>query len=229
MPVVYKYAIVAFMHGDDTSRTYERAGTGAPVKRGRRPAVVVVDLSVGFTDTAHATGSDLGAVVAATSDLIAAAREIAAPVIFTTIAYDEADVAGANAWLDKFPGLAILREGTELAEIDPRLPREPRDPVIAKKGASAFFGTGLAATLASLRVDTVLIAGATTSGCVRASVVDAVQYGYPVLVPRECVGDRAQGPHDANLFDIQAKYGDVIGVQEAIAYLGGLSPLEPAR
>lgn len=218
------------MHGEDTSRTYERAGTGAPVKRGRRPAIVVVDLSVGFTDRAHATGSDLDAVVAATTDLIAAARRIAAPVIFTTIAYDEADVTGgANAWLDKFPGLAILREGTELAEIDPRLPRTAGDPVIAKKGASAFFGTALAATLASLRADTVLIAGATTSGCVRASVVDAVQYGYPVLVPRECVGDRAQGPHDANLFDIQAKYGDVVGVQEAIGYLDGLAPLEPAR
>lgn len=218
------------MHGEETIRTYERAGTGAPVKRGKRPAVVVVDLSRGFTDAAHATGSDLDAVVAATGELIAAARAVAAPVIFTTIAYDEADVsAGANAWLDKFPGLSILREGTELAEIDPRLPREPTDPVIAKKGASAFFGTGLAATLASLRADTVLVCGATTSGCVRATAVDAVQCGYPVLVPRDCVGDRAAGPHEANLFDIQAKYGDVIGLADAIAYLEGLERLEPAR
>ena len=94
-----------------------------------------------------------------------------------------------------------------------------------KKGASAFFGTSLAATLTGLGCDTVLVCGATTSGCVRATAVDAVQYGYPVLVPRGCVGDRAQGPHDAALFDLQAKYGDVVDDADALGYLRGLPPL----
>jgi len=108
------------------------------------------------------------------------------------------------AWLRKAPGCGWLLDGTAAAEVDARLPRTSADHVINKKGASAFFGTGLAALLAGLRVDTVLICGATTSGCVRASAVDAVQSGFDVLVPEECVGDRADGPHRANLFDIQA-------------------------
>jgi nicotinamidase-related amidase len=91
--------------------------------------------------------------------------------------------------------------------------------VLVKKGASAFFGTDLAQRLRALAVDTVVICGATTSGCVRASVVDAVQHGFPTLVVREAVGDRARAPHDANLFDIEQKYGDVISVDDAVAYL----------
>jgi nicotinamidase-related amidase len=91
--------------------------------------------------------------------------------------------------------------------------------VIFKKGPSAFFGTNLSATLTALGTDTVLLCGATTSGCLRATAVDAVQYGLPVLVPRECVGDRAKGPHDAALFDLQAKYADVVELMAAVDYL----------
>ncbi|HMJ33516.1 MAG TPA: isochorismatase family protein [Baekduia sp.] len=217
------------MYDEKTEHTYDRAGFGAPVRRGQRPAILVVDLSRGFTEPQWPTGADLTDVVAATARLVEAARRIAAPVIYTTIAYDPAEADGhAYAWLDKAPGLRVLRSGSELVDLDPRLPREDRDPVIVKKGASAFFGTHLAATLTSLGADTVVVCGATTSGCVRASVVDAVQSGFPVLVPRECVGDRAQGPHDANLFDIDAKYGDVIDLDDAVQYLGGLAPAEVA-
>jgi maleamate amidohydrolase len=107
------------------------------------------------------------------------------------------------------------------------LPRSPQDHLIVKKGASAFFGTSLAALLTGLGCDTVLVCGATTSGCVRATAVDAVQSGFSVLVPRECVGDRAPGPHEASLFDIQAKYGDVIDVKDAVGYLDGLPRTAP--
>ena len=204
----------------DTEKVYARAGWGSRGPRGSRPALLVVDLSRGFTEARHATGADLSSVVEATAELIAAAREADAPVLFTTIAYEPADVEGdACAWLRKAPGLAILRAGGELVELDPRLPREPVDPLLVKKGASAFFGTDLASILVALRVDTLLVCGATTSGCVRASVVDAVQYGFAVLVPRQCVGDRATAPHEANLFDIDSKYGDVIELEEARAYL----------
>lgn len=200
---------------------YSRAGFGGRTVRGRRPAVVVVDLSRGFTDAAWPTGSDLSAVVESTAGLIETARQAGAPVVFTTIAFDDADVMGGCAWLRKAPGLGVLRAGTELVEIDPRLPRRPDDPVIVKKGASAFFATTLASVLTSLGVDTVVICGATTSGCIRATAVDAVQSGFAVLVVRECVGDRAEGPHEANLFDIDAKYGDVVTLTDATSYIAG--------
>lgn len=209
------------MTDHETHRIYDAAGFGAPVRRGERPAVVVVDFSRGFTEPGFPTGADLSAEVAATARLLEAARERTVPVAFTTIAFEPHRRDG-GAWLEKAPGLGVLQIGSELVDVDPRLPVGPDDPVITKKGASAFFGTNLAAILAAQRVDTVILCGATTSGCVRASAVDSVQYGYPTLVVRDCVGDRASGPHDANLFDIQAKYADVIELADALAYLGSL-------
>lgn len=209
------------LHGTETDRTYARAGFGAAARRGDRPAIVVVDLTNGFTDPSRPTGSELSEVVAATGELLSAARASDVPVVFTTIAYTAAEVTGGGvAWLRKAPGLASLTEGSAAVDVDARLPLAPGDHLITKKGASAFYGTGLAALLTGLRVDTVLICGATTSGCVRASAVDAVQAGFDVLVPSACVGDRADGPHQANLFDIQAKYGDVIELSDALDYLG---------
>jgi maleamate amidohydrolase len=210
-------------YGRETERTYQRAGFGAPVRRGSRPAVLVVDLTRGFTEAGFPSGADLTDVVGATGELIAAARPAWVPVVFTTIAYTSAEATGdAVTWLDKVPGMRSMVEGSEEVALDPRLPRAPADHLIVKKGASAFFGTSLAALLTGADCDTVLLCGATTSGCVRATAVDAVQSGFSVLVPRECVGDRAPGPHEANLFDIQAKYGDVIGLKDAVSYLDGL-------
>lgn len=213
-----------------TADVYERAGFGSPVHRGHRPAIVVVDLTNGFTDPAAPTGADLTSVVAATAELVAAGRPAGVPVVFTTIAYTGAEAGGdAVTWLTKAPGMRALREGSAAVALDGRLPVEPADHLITKKGASAFFGTTLAALLTGLRVDTVLVCGATTSGCVRATAVDAVQSGFSVLVPRDCVGDRAQGPHEANLHDIQAKYGDVIDLDDARGYLQGLPAPAVAR
>jgi nicotinamidase-related amidase len=210
------------MYGERTDRTYERAGFGASVRRGHRPAIVVVDLTNGFTDPSFPTGAELSTVVDATAELIDAGRVRAVPVVFTTIAYTPAEADGdALPWLHKAPGMRALREGSDAVAIDKRLPRRDEDHLVVKKGASAFFGTTLAATLTRLGCDTMVVCGATTSGCVRATVVDAVQSGFGVLVPREAVGDRATGPHEANLFDIQAKYGDVIGATEARDYLAG--------
>jgi nicotinamidase-related amidase len=203
---------------DETTRIYARAGFGAEVERGRRPALVVVDLSRGFTEPAFPTGSDLSSEVAATRRLLDVARDRGLPLFFTTIAYEPGDETRL-AWLRKAPGLAVLATGSELVEIDPRLEPGEAEPILVKQGASAFFGTDLAERLRGVGADTVVICGATTSGCVRASVVDAVQHGFPTLVVREAVGDRAQEPHDANLFDIEAKYGDVISLEDAVGYL----------
>lgn len=208
------------MYGRQTDDTYAHAGFGAAVRRGARPAIVVVDLTNGFTDPAYPSGSDLSDVVAATATLIERGRAAEVPVVFTTIAYTPAEAEGEMVtWLHKAPGMRAMREGSPAVAIDERLPRRPCDTLVVKKGASAFFGTGLASILTGLGRDTLLVCGATTSGCVRATAVDAVQSGFSVLVPRECVGDRAAGPHEASLFDIHAKYGDVIGLAEALDYL----------
>ncbi|GGN20281.1 isochorismatase family protein [Streptomyces fuscichromogenes] len=205
-------------YGEETDTVYEDSGLGGRITRGERPAIVVVDLNNGFTDPAYPTGSDLTEVVEATATLIEAARPAGVPVIYTTIGYTAAEHRSV-AWLQKAPGLKALRAGTTALDIDGRLPLADTDHVLLKKNASAFFGTGLAGLLAGLRVDTVLVCGSTTSGCIRATAIDSVSSGFPVLVPRECVGDRAPGPHEANLFDIDAKYGDVIGLDDAVSYV----------
>jgi nicotinamidase-related amidase len=208
------------IYDEQTAATYRDAGFGRSVPRGERPAVVVVDLTRGFTEPEFPTGADLTATVDATNTLIDAARARSLPVCFTAIAYSQAEAQGSSvAWLAKVQSLRSLAEGSPAVELDLRLSREPEDVLVFKKGASAFFGTNLAAALVALGVDTVLICGATTSGCVRASAVDAVQSGFHVLVPRECVGDRAAGPHEANLYDINEKYGDVIALEDAVAYV----------
>ena len=206
-----------------TARTYEAAGMGRSLPRGTRPAVLVVDFSCGFTDPVYAAGSDLTAEVRATRVLLDVARGEDVPVIFTTIAFEPGGRDG-GLWTKKFPTLAQLQIGDRTEEIDARLGRRPDEIVIRKKGASAFFGTNLSAILVSLGIDTVVLCGATTSGCIRATAVDLMQHGFPALVPRECVGDRAPGPHDANLFDIQAKYADVVSAGDAVAYLATTTP-----
>jgi nicotinamidase-related amidase len=211
--------------GSTTAEVYDRAGFGRRVERGSRPAVVVVDFTYGFTDPQYPTGADMSDAVEATARLLRGAREAGAPVVFTTIAYDKAQITGL-AWLKKATGMAALEAGSRLVDVDHRLARRPDEHLVTKTGASAFFGTALASYLASVRADTVIVTGATTSGCVRATVVDAVQHGYPTLVPRDCVADRAQKPHDASLFDINEKYGDVVDSDDVLAYLSTLSEAE---
>jgi maleamate amidohydrolase len=207
---------------DETREIYERARLGQSVPLGARPAILVVDFSRGFTDPESTMGSELTREVEATNRLLAAAREREIPVIFTTIGF-EPNLKDGSLWLEKAPGLGELIIGSKWVEIDPRLERRDEETVILKKGASAFFGTNLPSILVSHGVDTIVMCGATTSGCIRATAVDLLQYGYPTLVPRECVGDRAQAPHEANLVDIQAKYADVVSVEDALAYIESVS------
>ena len=150
--------------------------------------------------------------------MLAVARERDMPVIFSTVAYD-ADLQEAGIWIRKIPSNSWLVEGSEWVELDARLDRRPREMLLVKKYASCFFGTDLAARLVSRQVDTLLITGCTTSGCVRATAVDACSLGLHTIVVQEAVGDRAELPHIANLFDIDAKYGDVVDLQDALGYL----------
>ena len=206
------------MSDEAARKVYAKAGLGQAVTLGRRPAVLVVDFSCGFTDPECPLGSDLTAQVEATRRLLDAAREKGLPVIYTTIGF-EPSLKDGGLWMQKVPALGVLQVGSTWVDIDPRLDPREDETVILKKGASSFFGTNLASVLISQAVDSVILCGATTSGCIRATAIDLLQYGYPTLVPRECVGDRAQAPHDANLFDIQAKYADVVSLDEALAYV----------
>ena len=200
----------------DDAAFYAARGCGGAAGFGRRPAVVVIDLVNAFTDPASPLGSDLDAVVADTRRVLDAAREAGLPIVFTTVAYDGASAQAAAVFMAKIPSLRTLVAGTHAVEVDARLGRQPTDTVLVKQFASGFFGTALASLLTAEACDTIVICGATTSGCVRATAVDAIQHGFRPIVPRECVGDRAQAPHDANLFDIQQKYGDVVGVDDVL-------------
>jgi len=206
------------MSDEAARQIYAKARLGESVTMGSRPAVLVVDFSCGFTDPACSLGSDLTSQVEATSRLLDVARERGVPIIFTTIGF-EPSLKDGGLWLQKVPSLGDLQLGGHWVEIDARLAPKPGETVIVKKGASAFFGTNLAAILISQGIDSIVLCGATTSGCVRATAIDLLQLGWPTMVPRECVGDRAQAPHDANLFDIQAKYADVVSLVEAFAYV----------
>jgi nicotinamidase-related amidase len=135
------------------------------------------------------------------------------------VGYDPKIPGDGGLWPEKAPSLLELKLGSELVELDPRIKRQPEDVMLVKKYASAFLGTPLAATLVSRGVDTVVVTGCTTSGCVRATVIDAISHGFRPIIPEETVGDRAQEPHDANLFDMDSKYGDVVPLSDAIAYL----------
>jgi maleamate amidohydrolase len=207
----------------DKHAIYQHAQLGHKLGYGKRPAIVVVDFQIGFTAPERSPlAGNLDAEVAATNKLIVAARKKNVPVIFTVVGYDPHRQDDAGLWPEKAPSLRLLTLGSELVDLDPRLNRAPEDLVIVKKYASGFFGTYLASTLTMKAVDTVVVAGCTTSGCVRATVMDALAHGFRPIIPVEAVGDRAQEPHEANLFDIGSKYGDVVPAQEVIDYFDRL-------
>ncbi len=186
---------------------------------GHRPALIVVDMTLGFTDPESPLGSDLDGPVEAIQKLLEAARQAEIPVVFTTVAYRESDKLTAAAFIDKVPALLTLEAGSRWAKIDPRIAPRTEEPILNKLFASGFFGTGLSSLLTAAGVDTLIVTGASTSGCVRATVVDALQYGFRPVVPREAVGDRNPDAHKANLYDVDSKYGDVVSVEEILEYL----------
>jgi maleamate amidohydrolase len=191
---------------------------------GERPVLVVVDVNRGFTDPASPLVCDLDDCVAAIARLLDAFRRAELPVIFTTVCYDECGKQAAAVFLEKIPALLVLEPGSPWVEIDPRIAPVEGEPVLSKHFASAFFGTTLASVLASAGADTLVVTGASTSGCVRATALDAMQHGYRVVVPREAVGDRNPAAHEANLYDLDTKYADVVSVEDMLAELAVMQP-----
>lgn len=204
---------------------YAERGFGARTGSGSHPALVVVDMAVAFNDPKEALGSDQTSAIENINALVLdfAARDL--PVIYISTAYSPQEVS-RNVWCQKVPPLAALLEGSPLVEIDPRMLRTPGDHLIWKRTPSAFFGTSLISLLVERGVDTVLVTGCSTSGCVRSTVVDALSFGFHVMVPREAVADRHPAAHESSMFDMNQKYADVLSVEEARSYVQALSALE---
>ncbi|QQK77805.1 isochorismatase family protein [Salicibibacter cibarius] len=184
---------------------------------GQHPAIVVVDVIKGFTDPYCELGSNYTSLLMQLKKLLQSARKKSYPIFFTTVVYE--NEAEGGQFIKKVPSLRVLTSESEWIQVDPHLDRNPQEPLLMKKYASAFFGTSLFSMLTTQGVDTVIVTGVTTSGCVRATAVDALQYGYKVVIPKECVGDRMQEPHEASLFDINKKYGDVVTTEKVLHYM----------
>jgi maleamate amidohydrolase len=199
---------------------YARAGYHARQSWGRRPALILVDFARAYfePDSPLYGGEGCKAACDNAARLLGTARQTATPVIFTEVRYLPGGLDG-GVFFRKAPPLKVLEWGNPLGELVDGIDRRADEVMVTKQYPSAFFGTSLAATLTAMGVDTVLLTGLTTSGCVRATCVDAMSHGFITLVVSDAVGDRADGPHQANLFDMSAKYADLVTTSQAADYL----------
>ncbi|MCZ8172518.1 MAG: N-carbamoylsarcosine amidohydrolase [Brevundimonas sp.] len=185
---------------------------------GRKPALLIVDFVLAYLDPASPLYAGVEDALASNERLLAAARKAGIPVLFTNVEYSPGGADG-GVFYRKVPALKLFERGSPMGAFPASLQPQAGELVITKQYASSFFGTTLAATLTAMGVDTLLITGLSTSGCVRATALDACQHGFLPFVVREACGDRHPGPHEANLFDLQAKYAEVISETEAIAHI----------
>jgi nicotinamidase-related amidase len=202
---------------------YERAKmSDARVGYGDWPAIVAIDLQYGETDEDHPMGSDLSDVIEETNKLVDIAHEKGVPVFWTRVVYKHPDAADSGLWTEKIPAIADWKEGSQWVEIDVRCNVGEDDHVLDKRHASSFHETELDSMLTAQGCDTLIVTGCSTSGCVRATADDASAHGYRTIVPRTCVGDRSDEQHEAHLWDIDRKFGDVEPVEAVADYLQSL-------
>ncbi len=199
----------------DLSADYAAAGFGGRLPFGKRPALLVVDVCNAYLNPASPLYAGVESAFASNIRLVDAARAANVPVVFTRVLYS-ADGADGGMFYRKVPALKAYLPGNPLGDFPAGFGPRANEVVVTKQYASAFFGTTLAATLTAMQIDCVMITGFSTSGCVRATALDALQNGFAPFVVRDACGDRAAGPHESNLFDLQAKYAEVIGEVEAL-------------
>ena len=197
---------------------YRKQGFGNRSGLGRRPGLLIVDFVNGFADPDQFGGGNIGEAIENTRELLAEVRALGLPVVFTRVVYAD-DGSDAGVFTLKAPTLETLTEESFGSQIVDQLKPWDGEYIVRKTQPSAFFGTNLTAWYVSKAVDTVIVTGCTTSGCVRASVIDSMSYNFKTVVVSDCVGDRALGPHEANLFDIEQKYADLMTSSEIIAVL----------
>jgi nicotinamidase-related amidase len=212
------------------SELYQGRGFQRRIGFGERPALIHIDLANAWTRPGNPFTCDgMDVIIPGVQQLNAAGREKGIPIVYTTTAYAVTDGPNTDMglWHHKIP-VEVLQLGTDAVAIDERIAPEPGEHVIVKKHASAFFGTHLANMLRAAGVDTVIITGVTMAGCVRHTTEDAIGYGFRPIVVRECVGDRVAGVVEWNLFDIDAKFGDVESLETVLDYLAAVRPFTSA-
>ncbi|MEQ9643414.1 MAG: isochorismatase family protein [Alphaproteobacteria bacterium] len=197
---------------------YARAGYHNRIGFGERPALILVDFVEAYFEPTSPLYAEVDDALASALRVLAAARAARIPVIYTNVVYHPGGLDG-GIFYRKVPALKSFEKGNPLGNWPEGMAPIDGELVISKQYPSAFYGTSLAATLTSLKVDTLILTGLTTSGCVRATCVDTCSSGFIPIVVREACGDRAEGPHEANLFDMNAKYADVVAETEAVDYL----------
>lgn len=203
--------------GGDLSANYAKAFDGS-LEFGKRPALLIVDFVMAYLDPASPLYAGVEDALESNIRLLAAVRQAGIPVIFTNVVYEPGGADG-GLFYKKIPALKAFDRGSPLGQFPPTLQPRDGEAVISKQFASAFFGTALDEKLRDMGVDTLLISGLSTSGCVRATALDALQHGFAPFVVREACGDRHPAPHDNNLFDLQAKYAEVISLERALDLL----------
>jgi maleamate amidohydrolase len=203
---------------DNDVEVYRAQSFGGTVGIGKRPALCIVDFVNGFIDPSVFGGGNIAAAVAKTVGLLTAARQHNLPVAYSRVVYAD-DGSDDCIFIRKVPALARLTEHTPVSQIVTELAPTADETILRKTKPSAFFGTGYADRLRRLGVDTLIVAGCTTSGCVRATVVDAMSFNFRTIVARDCVGDRSLAAHDANLFDMEQKYADLMDADAITAVL----------
>ncbi|RVT85392.1 isochorismatase family protein [Rhodobacteraceae bacterium CCMM004] len=210
----------------DLDTNYARAGYHHAQTRGRRPALVLIDFARAYFDPDAPLFGGEGCQTALdnAAALADAARTAGVPVIFTEVKYQPGGADG-GAFYAKVPALACFEAGRSTQELAPPLEVLPGDALISKQYPSAFFGTSLAPMLTHMGIDTLLLTGVTTSGCVRATCIDSISHGFVTLVVEDAVGDRADEPHRANLYDMSAKYADLITTADAASYFNEIKTL----
>lgn len=206
---------------EDLNENYARA-YGGRLGFGKKPALILIDLVRAYFDRDCDLWADCDSALESAIRLRDAARAAGVPVIYTNVVYHPKGLDGGRFFQKALPLRHFLR-GSKWGDWAPGLVPSEDELVISKQYASVFFGTSLSSTLTTWGVDTVILTGVSTSGCVRASCVDANSHGFIPIIPREAVGDRHPAPHEANLFDMNAKYGDVVSEAETITYLKGLN------
>ncbi|RMF07676.1 MAG: isochorismatase family protein [Alphaproteobacteria bacterium] len=205
----------------DLDDDYGKAGFGNRLGFGRRPALVIVDVVMAYLDPASPLYAGVEDELTSNERLLAAARQAHVPVVFTNVEYTPGGIDGGHFYR-KVEALRVFDRGGPLGAFPPSLQPLDNEVVITKQYPSAFFGTSLASSLTAWGRDCVIVTGYTTSGCVRATALDALQYGFLPVVVRDACGDRDTRVQEANLFDLGAKYADVVREQEVLDYFRSL-------
>ena len=217
------------MELSDATAFYTRIGFSGRVGFGKKPALVIVDMNHACANPAR---SPIGIAMAEETGnirrLLALVRAKRFPVVHTTVVIQDEDLRDGGWFVKKIPAMASMRPGSPLVDLLPEVAAAPGEVVLEKRFASAFYGTVLASYLTRCGVDTVMVTGNSTSGCVRATVVDAVSAGFRAIVPRQCVADRVPLSHLVNLFDMDSKYGDVMDLDDVLAAVKALPDDQPA-